>query len=105
VVGAADASGRRLRAKLLAFCENRRPAYWGTWRKKSRHIGPRRPLGRDEDVFDYEVDSDDEWEEEAEPGESLTDSEPEGDDKEPADDYEVLTRLGFPSKWHQLVDR
>lgn len=40
-------------------------------------------------MFDYEVDSDDEWEEEVEPGESLTDSEGEGEEKEPADDYEV----------------
>jgi len=39
--------------------------------------------------MDYEVDSDDEWEEEVEPGESLTDSEGEGEEKEPADDYEV----------------
>lgn len=39
--------------------------------------------------MDYEVDSDDEWEEEVEPGESLEDSEGEGDEKEPADDYEV----------------
>ena len=40
-------------------------------------------------IMDYEVDSDDEWEEEVEPGESLTDSEGEGEEKEPADDYEV----------------
>lgn len=36
-------------------------------------------------IFDYEVDSDDEWEEE-EPGESLHGSD---DEKEPEDDYEV----------------
>lgn len=45
-------------------------------------------------IFDYEVDSDDEWEEEAEPGESLTDSE--GEDKEPADDYEVDNEFLVP---------
>ena len=79
---------RRMRAKLLKFEENRRPAYWGTWRKPSQFVGPRRPFGK-EPIMDYEVDSDDEWEEEVEPGESLTDSEGEGEEKEPADDYEV----------------
>lgn len=71
-------------AKLLLFHENRRPPYWGTWRKKSKNITARRPFGKDT-VFDYEVDSDDEWEEE-EPGESLHGSD---DEKEPEDDYEV----------------
>ena len=43
-----------------------------------------------QEIFDYEIDSDDEWEEEVEPGESLTDSEGEGEEKEPTDDYEVF---------------
>ncbi|MEQ2206737.1 hypothetical protein XENOCAPTIV_002269 [Xenoophorus captivus] len=60
--------------KLLQFHENYRPAYWGTWRKKSSHISPRCPLRQDKDLLDYEVDSDEEWEEE-EPGESLSHSE------------------------------
>ena len=38
---------RRMRAKLLKFCENRRPAYWGTWGKTSQSIGPRRPFGKE----------------------------------------------------------
>ncbi|MEQ2183015.1 hypothetical protein GOODEAATRI_028225, partial [Goodea atripinnis] len=33
--------------KLLQFHENYRPAYWGTWRKKSSHISPRCPLRQD----------------------------------------------------------
>mgnify|MGYP002715754884 CR=1 FL=1 len=37
-------------------------------------------------MFNYDVDSDDEWEEEEEPGESLLDSDGE---KEPEEDYEV----------------
>lgn len=74
-----------LRAKLLQFHENRRPPYWGTWRKKSAHVTPTRPFRKDEKAFDYEVDSDDEWEEE-EPGESLHGSD---DEKEPVDDYEI----------------
>ncbi|XP_062869288.1 chromatin assembly factor 1 subunit A isoform X2 [Trichomycterus rosablanca] len=73
------------RMKLLQFCENYRPAYWGTWRKKSTHISPRCPSRKDKDVLDYEVDSDDEWEEE-EPGESLSHSE--GDDDDDGDDDE-----------------
>ncbi|XP_046441140.1 chromatin assembly factor 1 subunit A-like [Daphnia pulex] len=81
------AVSRRMRPKLLKFYENRRPAYWGTWRKSSNTVGPRRPFGK-EVIFDYDVDSDDEWES-VEPGESLTDSEGEGEEKEPADEYEV----------------
>ncbi|TSK53654.1 Chromatin assembly factor 1 subunit A [Bagarius yarrelli] len=69
------------RMKLLQFHENYRPAYWGTWRKKSTHISPRCPFKQDKDLLDYEVDSDEEWEEE-EPGESLSHSEGEGGDPE-----------------------
>uniref|UniRef100_UPI00398F527B chromatin assembly factor 1 subunit A n=1 Tax=Pristiophorus japonicus TaxID=55135 RepID=UPI00398F527B len=71
------------RMKLLQFRENHRPAYWGTWQKKSMKVNPRNPLAKDENLLDYEVDSDDEWEEE-EPGESLSHSE--GDDDDEADD-------------------
>ncbi|XP_041646812.1 chromatin assembly factor 1 subunit A [Cheilinus undulatus] len=70
--------------KLLQFHENYRPAYWGTWSKKSSHISPRCPLRQDKDLLDYEVDSDEEWEEE-EPGESLSHSEGE-DEEEGGDD-------------------
>ena len=35
------------KAKLLQFCENIRPAYWGTWSKKSNIITSRRPWGQD----------------------------------------------------------
>uniref|UniRef100_A0A8C9TH28 Chromatin assembly factor 1, subunit A (p150) n=1 Tax=Scleropages formosus TaxID=113540 RepID=A0A8C9TH28_SCLFO len=35
------------RMKLLQFHENYRPAYWGTWRKKSKLISPRYPLRQD----------------------------------------------------------
>ncbi|KAH8373253.1 hypothetical protein KR009_008872 [Drosophila setifemur] len=66
----------RMRAKYLQFADNRRPPYYGTWRKKSRTISARRPLAQDKALFDYELDSDCEWEEE-EPGESLSASEDE----------------------------
>jgi chromatin assembly factor 1 subunit A len=35
------------RAKLLLFKENRRPAFYGTWRKKSKSILARRPFAQD----------------------------------------------------------
>ncbi|XP_066994100.2 chromatin assembly factor 1 subunit A-B [Anabrus simplex] len=73
------------RPKLLQFWDNRRPPYWGTWRKRSPFVKPRAPFGKDEKLFDYEVDSDEEWEEE-EPGESLHGSD---DEKESEDEYEV----------------
>lgn len=40
-------------AKLLQFCENVRPPYWGTWRKKSKVISGRRPFGQDVSTFYY----------------------------------------------------
>ncbi|KAG2593530.1 chromatin assembly factor 1 subunit FSM-like isoform X2 [Panicum virgatum] len=69
---------RLIRRKLLQFDKSNRPAYYGTWRKKSAVVGPRCPLKMDPDL-DYEVDSDDEWEEE-DPGESLSDCEKDGDE-------------------------
>lgn len=72
-----------LRCKLLQFHTDYRPAYFGTYRKKSYHISPRNPFKKDLDLLDYEVDSDDEWEEE-EPGESLSHSE--GEDEGDGDD-------------------
>lgn len=33
--------------KLLQFNENKRPPYWGTWRKKSLYVKPRRPFACD----------------------------------------------------------
>ncbi|XP_074525148.1 chromatin assembly factor 1 subunit A [Halichoeres trimaculatus] len=71
--------------KLLQFHENYRPAYWGTWSKKSSHISPRCPLRQDKELLDYEVDSDEEWEEE-EPGESLSHSEGEDEEEGGEDD-------------------
>lgn len=38
----------RYRAKCLMFHENRRPAYYGTWQKKSNVVGPRKPFAKDE---------------------------------------------------------
>ncbi|XP_058138050.1 chromatin assembly factor 1 subunit A isoform X2 [Dasypus novemcinctus] len=67
------------RMKLLQFSENHRPAYWGTWNKRTTAIRPKNPWAQDRTLLDYEVDSDEEWEEE-EPGESLSHSEGDDDD-------------------------
>ena len=34
--------------KLIQFHTNHRPAYFGTWRKKSRRLNPRNPFQKDE---------------------------------------------------------
>ena len=43
------------KAKLLQFHANTRPPYYGTWRKKSKFITPRKPLAQDkvsDDLYD-----------------------------------------------------
>lgn len=37
----------KLKAKFFKFHENRRPAFFGTWRKKSQNLGPRKPFAQD----------------------------------------------------------
>ena len=81
-----DNQSKKFKAKYLLFHENVRPAYRGTFRKSSSKIKPRLPFGKDDGLFDYEVDSDDEWEEE-EPGELVDGSDSEGSVK--GDDYEI----------------
>ncbi|KAF5270382.1 hypothetical protein FQR65_LT05570 [Abscondita terminalis] len=68
----------KTKAKFLKFDGNRRPPYFGTWRKKSVSIKPRNPFAIDNAFFDYDVDSDEDWEED-DSGESLRGSD---DDKE-----------------------
>lgn len=48
VVESYPTTGQLPHPKLLQFWENRRPPYWGTWRKKSQSIGPRKPFSIDE---------------------------------------------------------
>lgn len=69
--------------KYLHFAEDHRPPYFGTFSKHSSLIAGKRPLHRDEEVFNYEYDSEAEWEEEEE-GEDLGESD--DGDEEPADD-------------------
>ncbi|KAI0494296.1 hypothetical protein KFK09_024428 [Dendrobium nobile] len=73
-----NTSANFLVKKLLQFDKSNRPAYYGTWIRKSV-ICPRNPFRKDPDL-DYEVDSDEEWEEE-EPGESLSDCERDKEDE------------------------
>ena len=84
------------RVKLFKFHENRRPAYWGTWTKKSLKISGRRPFAMDEERFEYDYDSDDDWEEEEEEGESLSDDERDKEDEDEKDDYEVDNEFFVP---------
>ncbi|CAG2191652.1 CHAF1A [Mytilus edulis] len=81
------------KCKLLQFHMNYRPPYYGTYRKKSSHVSPRNPFKTDTEIFDYEYDSDDDWEEE-EPGESLSDCDDEEekveeDNEDEEDDFIV----------------
>ncbi|KER26303.1 hypothetical protein T265_06420 [Opisthorchis viverrini] len=76
-----------LRAKLFQFVENYRPAYYGSWRRRSRIVTGRRPFAQDVRQLDYSVDSDDEWEED-EPGESITQSENEEEEEEKDEEEE-----------------
>lgn len=88
---------QKMKVKFLFFHENRRPAYYGTWRKTSKCVKPRRPFAEDTEFFNYEEDSDDDWEDE-EQGESLDVSGDE-EDKENAteeDDYEVDNEFFVP---------
>jgi hypothetical protein len=38
----------KLKAKFFMFTENRRPAFKGTWQKKTSIIKPRNPFAKDE---------------------------------------------------------
>ncbi|KAK9075170.1 hypothetical protein SSX86_003490 [Deinandra increscens subsp. villosa] len=67
------------RKQLLQFDKSHRPAFYGYWPRKSEVVRARCPLVKEPEL-DYEIDSDEEWEEE-EPGESLSDCEKEEDDE------------------------
>ncbi|KAG0328137.1 Chromatin assembly factor 1, subunit A [Dissophora globulifera] len=70
-----------LRMRLFQFVENYRPAYYGTWSKRSKSVTGRRFLGKDSELIDYDFDSEAEWEEDEE-GEELKSD----DDEEDAED-------------------
>lgn len=82
-----------LRARLLQHHEDIRPPYYGTWQRKSKIITGRRPFAQDEDVFDYEVDSEAEWDIGG-PGESLKGDDSEDDEE--LDEYEIDMKTFVP---------
>lgn len=82
-----------MRARLLQFCEDVRPPYFGTWQKTSKLVTGRRIHARDEDAFDYDNDSEAEWDLGG-PGESLKGDDSE--DEEEQDDYEIDMKTFVP---------
>ncbi|KAG2404202.1 hypothetical protein LR48_Vigan03g037600 [Vigna angularis] len=72
-----DKKYRRAR-QLFQFDKSHRPAFYGVWPTKSHIVGARHPLRKDPNL-DYDVSSDEEWEEE-EPGESLSDCDKDEED-------------------------
>lgn len=73
--------------KLFQFFENHRPAYYGTWRKKSSVINGRKPFCNGEKSINYEYDSDQDWEEEPSDAEECK-SDEEDNENEEDDDLE-----------------
>lgn len=86
--------------KTIAFDQQVRPPYSGTFTKKSLVVGPRTPFGQDP-IFDYSYDSGDEWQDdeggddvddfgEGEPEEALSDDGEEGEFDDWLDDTDDL---------------
>ncbi|KAI9290743.1 hypothetical protein K502DRAFT_345118 [Neoconidiobolus thromboides FSU 785] len=66
--------------KLLMFHENVRPPFFGVWLPQSNKIKPRNFKNKDEELLNYEFDSELEWQEEDEEGELLDDSDEDEDE-------------------------
>jgi hypothetical protein len=64
VVGGRGVEYCRFRAHLLIHLLTHLALPTGTWSKKSAVVGATRPLACDTALFDYEVDSDDDWDDE-----------------------------------------
>lgn len=75
--------------KLLQFAEDVRPAYYGTFTKKSHTIKGATPLAKDTDILDYDVDSEAEWEPEGEGEDINSDDEDEDANGEVIDPEDV----------------
>ncbi|KAL8544659.1 hypothetical protein ACS0TY_005044 [Phlomoides rotata] len=71
---------KRMRSiQLLQFDKSHRPAFYGVWPRKSQVVKSQHPFTKDPEI-DYEIDSDEEWEE-VEPGESLSDCDKDDEDE------------------------
>ena len=68
---------RKFPWKTLAFDQQTRPPYCGTFTKRSAVVGPRTPFAQDP-LFDYSYDSGDDWQED-EGGEDVDDPEVEAE--------------------------
>eukprot|EP00884_Botryococcus_braunii_P007750 jgi/Botrbrau1/16977/Bobra.49_2s0037.1 len=97
--GSGSLSGARLwRRKFIWFpADSPRPPYYGSWSKSSQDVRPRQPFGKD-GIMDYDVMSDQEWEEEPE-GEELSDNEiDEEEDEEGSLDGGFVVQDGYMSE-------
>ena len=92
---AAKAADGKKPVIFLQFTENKRPSYFGSWSKRSKCVNGTAPVSRDEALFDYDIDSDDEWEEPADgedlgdDGEELEEGEKEEEEEEANDGFTV----------------
>ncbi len=69
--------------KFYIFCcYNLYASHSGTFSKKSRILNGRRPFAKDPELFNYEYDSEADWDEEEEAGEDIANSDGEDDDSE-----------------------
>ncbi|GMK55693.1 hypothetical protein CspeluHIS016_0207490 [Cutaneotrichosporon spelunceum] len=76
---------RKFPWKTLAFDQETRPPYVGTFTKKSLAVGSRTPFAQDP-VFDYSYDSGDDWQEDDEGGDDVDEPVEDGDDDAPSED-------------------
>ena len=63
---------KRIPKKHLQYAEDVRPAYNGSFTRRTKHLTPRNPFKQDSEVFAYDYDSEAEWEMEPD-GENLDD--------------------------------
>lgn len=78
------------RYRFLSFHEDCRPAYYGTWTKKSNIVTGRTPFGKDGKYLDYDYDSEAEWEEgDDEIGEDIEDEDKCKDDEDDEGDARI----------------
>ena len=77
---------KQLPLKHLHYAEDVRPAYNGTFTRRTK-LTPRNPFTRDAEAFAYDYDSEAEWEFEPEDGENL-------DDESVGDDEDMESRMG-----------
>lgn len=91
--------------KFLSFHEDHRPAYHGTWSKRSRIVKGNTPFAQDNAMLNYDDDSEAEWEEgDDEFGEDLQDEDADGEE-ENIDPIEGDTRnYNFEDGWMAADD-